>query len=117
MELSTDQLESGILGIKLSGRMDILGTQQIDLKFSALTSTSKGQILVDLSQVTFLASIGIRTLVSNARAQKLRGGTMVLYKPSSTVEEVLKTTGIDAIIPIAHDMNAARIALGLASAA
>jgi anti-anti-sigma factor len=114
MELAVNEFDSGILGINLSGRMDIVGTQQIDLKFTALTSTRKAQILVDLSQVTFIASIGIRTLINNAKAQKLRGGRMVLYKPNTQVEEVLRATGIDIIIPIAHDIDAARGALGSA---
>jgi anti-anti-sigma factor len=113
MELAVHDLESGILEISLSGRMDIVGTQQIDLKFTALTSTRKAQILVDLANVSFIASIGIRTLISSAKAQKQRGGSMVLYKPNSQVEEVLRTTGIDAIIPIAHDLDAARGAFGL----
>jgi anti-anti-sigma factor len=113
MELEARELESGILGIMLSGRMDAIGAQQIDLKFTALTATRKAAVLVDLSNVTLLASIGIRTLVNNAKAQKLRGGSMVLYQPTSLVEEVLKSTGIDTIIPIAHDMDEARGALGL----
>jgi anti-sigma B factor antagonist len=114
MELVVDELDSGILGIKLSGRMDIIGTQQIDLKFTALSSTRKTQILVDLSNVTFIASIGIRTLINNAKAQKLRGGSMVLYKPNKQVEEVLNATGVDTIIPIAYDIDAARGAFGAA---
>ena len=112
MELAVHDLDSGILRISLSGRMDIIGTQQIDLKFTALTSTRKAQILVDLSNVTFIASIGIRTLITTAKAQKARGGTMVLFKPSDQVEQVLRATGIDSIIPIAHDIEAARGAFG-----
>jgi anti-sigma B factor antagonist len=112
VELSVHDLDSGILGINLSGRMDINGTQQIDLKFTALTATRRAQILVDLSNVTFMASIGIRTLINNAKAQKLRGGSMVLYKPSKQVEEVLRATGIHTIIPIAHDIDEARGAFG-----
>jgi anti-sigma B factor antagonist len=108
MELVVHDLESGILGINLSGRMDINGTQKIDLKFTALTATRKALVLVDLSNVTFIASIGLRTLISSAKAQKARGGCMVLYKPSEQVEQVLRATGIDAIIPIAHDIEAAR---------
>src|SRR5580692_5467922 len=104
MEMAVHELEPGILGINLSGRMDVVGTQQIDLKFSVLTSTRKAQILVDLSNVTFIASIGIRTLITTAKAQKARGGTMVLFKPSDQVEQVLRATGIDSIIPIAHDI-------------
>jgi anti-sigma B factor antagonist len=114
MELAVNEIDSGILGINLSGRMDILGTQQIDLKFTSLASTRRMHILVDLSNVTFIASIGIRTLINNAKAQKLRGGSMVLYKPNEQVEEVLKATGIDTIIPIAHDIDAARGAFGSA---
>lgn len=113
MELATRDMEAGILGITLSGRMDIVGTQQIDLKLTSLTTTKKAQILVDLSQVSFLASIGIRTLVNVAKAQKLRGGTLVLYKPTDQVEDVLNATGIQAIIPVAHDMAQARRALGV----
>ena len=114
MELAVNEIDSGILGINLSGRMDVVGTQQIDLKFSVLTSTRRAQILVDLSNVTFIASIGIRTLIVSAKAQKLRGGSMVLYKPNDQVEEVLRATGIQAIIPIAHDLDAARGVFGAA---
>ena len=41
---------------------------------------------------------------------------MVLYKPRDQVEQVLSATGIDTIIPIAHDFEAARAALGLGPA-
>ena len=114
MELQSRELESGILGISLTGRLDSAGAQQIDLKFTALTATRKAPILVDLSQVTFVASIGMRTLVINAKAQKSRGGSMVLYQPTPAVEEVLKSAGIDTIISIAYDMEGARKALAVA---
>lgn len=114
MELQSRELESGILSISLSGRLDTLGAQEIDMRFTVLSATRKAPVLVDLSQVTFLASIGIRTLVTNAKAQRNRGGSMVLYQPSNVVEEVLKSAGIDTIIPIAHDMEGARRALAVA---
>jgi anti-sigma B factor antagonist len=114
MELQSRELDSGIISISLAGRFDTMGAQQIDLKFTALSATRKAPVLVDLSQVTFLASIGIRTLVLNAKAQRNRGGSMVLYQPIEVVEEVLKSAGIDTIIPIAHDMDGARRALTVA---
>ncbi|MGA8706702.1 MAG: STAS domain-containing protein, partial [Steroidobacteraceae bacterium] len=83
MESAVHDLDSDILGINLAGRMDLNGTREIDLKFTALTATRRARILVDLSNVTFIASIGIRTLISNAKAQKLRGGSMVLFKPNN----------------------------------
>ena len=107
MELSTEQLAEGIERISLVGRLDSVGVQDIDLRFTTLMSTRKVLAVVDLSAVSFLASIGIRTLVTNARAQKLRGGAMVLASPQPLVAEVLKTAGIDEVIPVFPDVNAA----------
>jgi len=107
VELQTQELDNGILSVGLVGRLDHLAAQEIDLKLTVLISR-QGPVLVDMSQLTFIASIGIRTLVSSAKAQQRRGGSMVLYQPIDLVEEVLRTAGIDTIIPIAHDMERAR---------
>jgi anti-anti-sigma factor len=111
MDLEVQQLDGGIDRIKLAGRLDSAGVQEIDHRLSALTSASQAFVLVDLSQVPFLASIGIRTLLTNARVLKQRGGKMALLNPQSLVEEVLKVTGIESVIPIFHDLEAARAAL------
>jgi anti-sigma B factor antagonist len=105
MELTSQQLDSGILRINLAGRMDNAGTQKIDQQFSALTAADKAFVLVDIAAVTILASVGIRTLVSNAKALQRRGGALVLFRPSGLVEDVLKSTEIDTIIPIFHDLD------------
>jgi anti-anti-sigma factor len=111
MELQVQQLADGIDKISLAGRLDGAGVQEIDLRFTALTATKKAQVLVDLSEVSFLASIGIRTLVTNARALKLRGGAMALLNPQPLVEEVLKVAGIESLLPVFHDLDAASGAL------
>jgi anti-sigma B factor antagonist len=111
MELQTQPLADGITKISLAGRMDNAGVQGIDLQFTALTATKKALILVDLAAVSFLASIGIRTLVANARALHQRGGRMVLCSPQPVVEEVLKTAGITTIIQTFQDVGTACQAL------
>jgi len=107
MQMRTEDLADGVKAVFLSGRMDNAGTQEIDLSFTALTATSKALIAVDLSEVSFLASIGIRTLVSSARAVANRGGAMALANPQPLVAETLMAAGIDSIIPIYTDMGEA----------
>lgn len=107
MTIESRPLEDGVTRIDLAGRMDIAGTEQIDLRFSGITSTVRSGAVVDMSAVTFLASIGIRTLITNAKALKLRGALMVLVSPSPFVAEVLRSVGIHDIIPIADDLEAA----------
>jgi anti-anti-sigma factor len=90
----------------LEGLLDIAGSQEIDLRFSVVAGANKA-IVVDLSGVSFVASIGIRTLLTGAKAVHSRGGKLVLLSPSSAVEKVLKVTGVDTLMPIFHDADAA----------
>ncbi len=117
MELKREELPEGIDLITLVGRLDIAGAQAIDLPFTTMASSRKAWILVDVSQVTFLASIGIRTLVSSAKAQARRGGRIVLASPQPMVEDVLKLAGIDSLIPVFADVDSARADLRKSSAA
>jgi anti-anti-sigma factor len=110
MDLTTEQLPNGIEKIALAGRLDTAGAQQIDLPFTRLTATRPALIVVDLSQVSFLASMGIRTLLASAKALG-RGGRMVLANPQPLVQEVLKVAGIDELIPVYADLASACSAL------
>lgn len=111
MQIDSETLDHGIIKVNLSGRMDVLGVQAIDMKFTALTATQKASILVDMSEVSFLASLGMRTLLSSAKALSNRGGRMVLYKPQPKVLEVLETSGVSSLIPVYNNLEAAMDAL------
>lgn len=92
MELVYADLDDGIRKIDLRGRLDMEGANTIDLKFTALTATQKNFIIVDLSGVEFIATLGIATLVRNAKAARLRSGNLVLLSPQPNVANVLATT-------------------------
>jgi anti-anti-sigma factor len=111
MNIEAESLADGVWKINLVGRMDVLGTQAIDTKFSGMTAGERNAIVVDLSGVSFLASIGIRTLLLNGKAVGQRGGKMVLFKPEEGVAKVLRTAGIDTLLPIFDDLDAARSAV------
>ena len=109
MELSLETLPDDITKVSLTGRLDIQGAEKIDLPFSTLASHRK--VIVDLSHVSFLASMGIRTIVLTARSVKSKGGVLVLQDPQPDVEKVLVISGIDTLIPIVHGIDAARAAV------
>ncbi len=115
MELQHETLENGLLHIKLIGRLDVLGAQEIDIKFTALTASKKTNVLVDLGQVSFLASLGIRTLITSAKALDNRGGLMVLLNPQPNVFNVLDTSGVTSLIPTYFDFAEACAALQIRS--
>jgi anti-sigma B factor antagonist len=110
MQISSEELEGGITRVVLDGRLDIGGSQAIDLKMNVIAGTKKA-VLVDMQKVSFIGSMGLRTLVAPAQAIRGRGGKMVLFGPPEMVEAVLKSSAIDTLIPIHHDFQSAVAAL------
>ena len=104
MNLEVAELENGITKVTLSGRLDVQGALKIDSEFNSIVQDKK-RVVVDLSEVEFLASLGIRTLVTGAKATANNGGKMVLLNPQPNVERVLRTSGVDTVIPILEDLK------------
>jgi anti-anti-sigma factor len=111
MELQYSELNGGIRLIKLAGTLDIVGVNAVEVRFSGYCSGENTRVLVDLSEVDYLASIGIRLLTLNAKSLASRGGKMVLLSPSPQVQEVLEMTGIPAIIPMYDRLESAQAVL------
>jgi anti-anti-sigma factor len=111
MEIHYNELDNGIGLIKLSGRLDIIGTGEIETKFVGYCAGGKPRVIVDLSEVDFLASIGIRLLVLTAKSVAIRGGKTALLNPIAEVQSVLEITGIPSIIPIYSNLESAETIL------
>ena len=111
MELQYSELKNKIRLIKLIGKLDILGVGAIETKFAGYCAGEGSRVLVDLSDVDFLASIGIRLLILNAKSVFGRDGRMVLFSPTPEVRSVLEVTGIPMIIPIYDGLESAETVL------
>ena len=111
MEIHYSELDNSIILIKLSGRLDIIGTGEIETKFAGYCTGENVRVIVDLSEVDFLASIGIRLLTLTAKSVASRGGKMVILNPIPEVQDVLEITGIPAIIPIYSYLESAETVL------
>jgi anti-anti-sigma factor len=110
MKIMEEELPGGATRVILDGRLDIEGAAAVDLKMNVIAATKKA-VIFDIQSVSFLASVGLRSLVIPARTIKSRGGRVVLFGPNEIVDKVLKTSGIDTVIPVYHDFSAALAAL------
>jgi anti-anti-sigma factor len=100
-------MEGGITKVVLAGRMDVKGALAVDGTFSTVAQ-HKDKIIIDLSGVSFLASLGIRTLISTCKTVADKGGDMVLLNPQPNVEKVLTSSGVDTVITIVHGLDEAK---------
>ena len=110
MTISTELMEGEITRVLLDGRLDIEGAAAIDLRMNVIAGSAKF-LLIDLCNVSFLGSMGLRSILVPAQAVKRRGGKVALFGPVPMVEEVLKSTKVDQLIPIFHQLDQAVSAL------
>jgi anti-anti-sigma factor len=101
LTITHEDLGESLRKIAIIGRLDTTGTSEMSEELRALTAAPKKGVVVDLTGVPFLASVGIGQLIVNAREVKARGGHMVLVAiGGSSVMMSLKMTGIDKLIPV-----------------
>jgi anti-sigma B factor antagonist len=110
MKMEVEPIAAGAVKVILEGRLDITGAGVIDLQFNAIAGSHRG-VIVDLASVSFLASIGIRTLLLGAKAVQRRGGTFILLNPVEEVEKVLEVTGVTDLMPIYRNSDEALAAV------
>ena len=110
MNIIVTEAKPGVRCISLEGRLDAAGMQTGEAEFQAAVALAPN-VIVDLSWVPFISSIGVRMLVAAAQAQSKMGGKMVMVNPENACRRVLKTTGIDQVVPVFERMEEAKGAI------
>jgi anti-anti-sigma factor len=106
MPIAIQDLDENVTKVVLSGRIDVAGASEIDMPMN-LIAGSRRAVVIDLSAVEFMASMGLRSIVVSAKSIIGKRGKVVLLSPQPAVEEVITISGIDELIPIYHDEAAA----------
>ena len=96
--ITLQELDGGVTVATLLGRIDVAGAQEIDMPMNVIAG-SRRAVVVDLSQVEFLASMGIRSIVLAAKTITRKRGACTLVAPPGEVRMVIESSGIDTIIP------------------
>ena len=104
--INTEVTSKGILVIRLHGRMLLKDLHGLESKFETLISDHQA-VIVDLSGLEVLFSMGIRALIVSAQMVERTGGKLVLLAPIPDVLAVLKASGTTKLIPICHDREEA----------
>src|SRR5262245_23133055 len=107
MELQIKNQSEQITHLALRGRLDTAGVGEIELKFTSHTVPIGKPLLLDMSEVTFLTSLGLRMLLTVTKALDRRGAKTVLLSPQPAVREVLKISGFDQLMPVYNDAGTA----------
>ena len=100
---------AGFIHVALRGDITSASAPQLE---QALTVALAGQVpprcVLDLEQLTFTSSAGLRVFLAFAKRIKTAGGQFVLCAVQPAVFEVLEMSGFTRILTLAPDLAAAR---------
>ncbi len=105
----TETIHGPVTVLALKGYLD--GHTFVDLEQRldhALTTGSK-RLVVDLSEVSYIASAGVGVLINGQHQLRKAGGSLQLVNPNDSVREVFNILGIESLF-VVHDTLPSAIA-------
>ena len=90
----------GVTKAVFEGRMDSSSVGHVEGHFIEHVGPRERPAIVDMTAVTFIASLGIRMLLGTARALARDGSKLAMYGANGEVLEVIETTALSEIIPV-----------------
>jgi anti-sigma B factor antagonist len=110
MEISTRH-EAGIPVLVLSGRLNQATADSLhSAAMEVVEQTGKG-LIIDLGQVDFIASVGIRALIRPSQSLAMKGGKLAIANLSPPMSEFFSTTGLDQMFSVYETVAEAAAAL------
>ena len=98
MEITITQ-EGAKAIIALNGKLSVATSPDLEAAISGLPE-STNEFVIDLSQLEYISSAGLRVLVSTEKLANQRSGSMVLLHPNDEVNEVFEMTGLSEVFTI-----------------
>jgi anti-sigma B factor antagonist len=90
----------GVTKAVLGGRLDSYSVGEVETRFVASIVPKEQPAVVDLSDVSFIASLGIRMLIGTARALQRSNARFAMFGANEAVMEIIETTSLTEIIPV-----------------
>ncbi|HEX2525902.1 MAG TPA: STAS domain-containing protein [Geminicoccus sp.] len=105
MELSS-ALQDGIMVVAATGDLNATSCNQVETELTAQADAGHRWIVLDLGEVRYVSSAGLRVFLVSAR-KLAKAGAFVLARPTPSVAQILKMTGFDRIVQVEPSLEAA----------
>lgn len=106
-----EETSGRVLVLMLSGRLDSNTASELESVLPERVRQHSASV-VDLSQISYVSSAGLRVLLKGAKAARAVGSSLVLSGLSPAVREVFDISGFSTIFSIEADADSALAAIG-----
>lgn len=107
MEIKTRRADD-VLVVEITGRLDTLSSGPASEEMGRIVQDGDSRILLNLGNLEFISSAGLRVLLRTMKLLPEPGGKMMICQAKGVVKEVLEISGFNTFIDV-HDTEAAAL--------
>jgi anti-anti-sigma factor len=93
----------------VSGRMDAENAPQFEQQCRACIAEGLTGLVVDLGELKYVSSMGLRSFVSVGKTLQDKGGALRICRLNGLVKQVFEITGLLGTFPVYESVEAALI--------
>jgi anti-anti-sigma factor len=93
-------LDDGVVCVGPQGRLDTFNVPAFEMALTEQLDAGHMRIVVDLAEVTYVSSSGLRALLSARRRARSGGGDVVLCNMAPRVREIFEMVGFVSLFNI-----------------
>jgi anti-anti-sigma factor len=93
--------EGDVHTISLSGELDLATAADVQRELERVEATDAQSIVLDLSELTFMDSTGVRLLVTAHARSRTDSNRLTLLRGGRAVQRILQLSGVDTLLPFA----------------
>lgn len=108
MSLSiTDELQGPAVVVRLAGQLDTLTAKPFESHLAAHISQGQKRIIVDLADVNYISSYGLRVFLLTAKQLRSDRRAFTLCRLTPEVKKIFRISGFDKILAIRETLEEA----------
>jgi anti-anti-sigma factor len=104
--------EKGAVVVVIKGRLDAVSSPVLEKEIETLTAVGDNRLIMDLSELNYISSSGLRIILGGAKRLKAMQGCLLIASLRSMIKEVFDVSGFSSIIPIFDSTDEALKTLG-----
>ena len=99
MKTTIEQLEDKFL-VTLEGELDTAAAVEVEQQLQPLYKTDGRDVIIECANLEYIASSGLRILISILKGAKAGGSKVVLKNLNEDIQSVFKLTGFISLFEI-----------------
>lgn len=90
--------------VKLKGRIDSANVGEFESALNALQQQGRHCLVLDMTNLNYMSSAGLRTMVSALKMSKSKGGNVAIAAPTPSMVDTLTLVGFQTLFPQYDDV-------------